>query len=41
MVMSASYNLLSGWEKTRKAEQSFKGKFFCNAKNSSAMQRPP
>ena len=32
--MSASYNLLSGWKEIRKAEQSFNGKIFCNAKNS-------
>jgi hypothetical protein len=32
IVMLASYNLLSGWTKIRKAEQSFKRKIFCSAK---------
>jgi hypothetical protein len=34
IVMSASYNLLSGWKKLEKQNKSFKRKISCNAKNS-------
>jgi hypothetical protein len=41
IVMSASYNLLSGWKKLEKQNKVSREKFFATQKTVSAMQRPP